>query len=215
MAANQRKGLAYITDITAADQLAQAFKDAKATVRHQANIEKAVMRSSGVLFASPEAGTKQLAAYEPLIEARAAALMNEVQVTFKLAAATWKTAATEPLPTDLEKLAARLVVERVPPPPGTAGGPGGGFGGGGFGGPQNREVAAAMQKIPQHMRSEINPLLGRKMTAMEIRDFLTGEFEPVPLDDVMNYLRAAEKAGTIRLTERVEPARPGARAKKP
>jgi len=215
MAANQRKGLAYITDSTAADQLAQAYKDARATVRHQANIEKAVVKSSGVLFASPEAGAKQLSAYEPLIEARAAALMNEVQATFKLAAAIWKAPATEPLPTDLEKQAARLVVERTPPPAGATAGPGGGFGGGGFGGPQNREVAAAMQKIPQHMRSELNPLLGRKMTAMEIRDFLTGEFEPVPLEDLMNYLRAAEKAGTIKLTERVEPAKPGARAKKP
>ena len=92
---------------------------------------------------------------------------------------------------------------------GAGGGPGGGFGG-----PQNREVAAAMQKIPQHMRSELNPLLGRKMTAMEIRDFLTGEFEPVPLEDVMNYLRAAEKAGTIKLTERPEPAKAGSRARR-
>jgi aminopeptidase YwaD len=171
-------------------------------------VEKAVVKSSGVLFASPEAGTKALSAYEPLIDARAAALLNEVTATFKLAASTWKAPATEPLPTDLEKEAAGLVVERVPPPPGAPAGPGGGFGGG-FGGPQNREVAAAMQKIPQHMRSELNPLLGRKMTALEIRDFLTGEFEPVPLEDVMNYLRAAEKAGTITLTARVEPLKPG------
>ncbi|HRB14096.1 MAG TPA: M28 family peptidase, partial [Vicinamibacteria bacterium] len=215
MAANQRKGLGYIADITGADQLAQAYKDARATVRHQANVEKAVVKSSGVLFASPEAGARQLAVFDPLIEARTAALMNEVAATFKLAAATWKTPATEPLPTDLEKQAARLVVERVPPPAGGAGGPGGGFGSGGFGGPQNREVAAAMQKIPQHMRSELSPLLGRKMTALEIRDFLTGEFEPVPLEDVMNYLRAAEKAGTIKLTERPEPAKPSSRVRKP
>jgi hypothetical protein len=212
MAANQRKGLAYIADVTDAAQLAQAYKDAKATVRHQANIEKAVVKSSAVLFASPEAGARQLATWEPLIEARAGALMNEVTATFKLAAATWKAPAAEPLPTDLEKQASRLIVERVPPPPGAAAGPGGGFGG--FG-PQNREVAVAMQKIPQHMRSEINPLLGRKMTALEIRDFLTGEFEPVPLEDVMNYLRAAEKTGTIKLTEPPQPAKPGAKPKKP
>jgi len=214
MAANQRKGLAYLADVTAADQLGQAYKDAKATVRHQADIEKAVLKSSGVLFASPEAGAKQLAAYEPLIEARATASMNEVTTTFKLAASTWKAPATEPLPTDLEKQAARLIVERIPPPPGAAGGAGGGFGGG-FGGPQNREVTAALQKIPQHMRSELTPLLSRKMTALEIRDFLTGEFEPLSLEDLMNYLRAGEKAGTLKLTERVEPAKPGGRAKKP
>ncbi len=95
------------------------------------------------------------------------------------------------------------MIERVPPPAGAGGpgGPGGGFGGG-FGGPQNPAVAAALQKIPQHMRSELTPLLGRGMTALEIRDFLTGEFEPVALEDVVAYLRAAEKAGTVKITER-------------
>jgi hypothetical protein len=203
MAANLRKGLGYIGDVTDAAQLAQAYKDAKATVRHQANIEKAVLKSSGVLFANADAATKQLAPFEPLIEARAAGLQNEVSAAFKLAAATWKAPAVEPPLTDLEKEAARLVIERVPPPAGAGGpgGPGGGFGGG-FGGPQNPAVTAALQKIPQHMRSELTPLLGRGMTALEIRDFLTGEFEPVPLEDVVAYLRAAEKAGTVKITER-------------
>ena len=63
-------------------------------------------------------------------------------------------------------------------------------------------MTAALQKVPQHVRSELTALLGRKMTAMEIRDFLTGEFEPVSLDDLLAYLRAAEKAGTLKLTER-------------
>ena len=42
-------------------------------------------------------------------------------------------------------------------------------------------------------------LLGKKKTALEIRDFLTGEFEPVPLQDVMAVLRAREAAGQIKL----------------
>lgn len=203
MSSNLRKGLGYIGDVTDAAQLAQAYKDAKATVRHQANIEKAVLKSSGVLFANADAATKQLAPFEPLIEARAAALQNEVSAAYKLAAATWKAPSIEPPLTDLEKEAARLVIERVPPPAGAGGpgGPGGGFGGG-FGGPQNPAVTAALQKIPQHMRSELTPLLGRGMTALEIRDFLTGEFEPVALEDVVAYLRAAEKAGTVKITER-------------
>jgi aminopeptidase YwaD len=214
MAANQRKGLGYITDVTAGDQLAQAYKNARATIRHQANIEKAVVKSSAVLFANTEAGAKQLAAYEPLIEARSAALQNEVAATFKIAAATWNVSAVEPVASDLEKQAARLVVERVPPPAGAGGGPGGGGGGGGFGGPQNPAVTAALQKIPQHMRSELTALLSKKITAMEIRDFLTGEFEPLSLDDLMAYLRAGEKAGTIKLTERPEETKPGTRPKK-
>jgi aminopeptidase YwaD len=42
-------------------------------------------------------------------------------------------------------------------------------------------------------------LLGKKKTPLEIRDFLSGEFEPVPLADVMAVLRARETAGAIRL----------------
>jgi len=37
---------------------------------------------------------------------------------------------------------------------------------------------------------------------LEIRDFLSGEFEPVPLADVMAVLRAREAAGTITLVPR-------------
>ena len=179
-----------------------------ATVRHQSNIEKAVVKSSGVLFSDIDGGAKRLAAYEPLIEARTVAQLNEVTATFKLAAAQWSVPAIEPVASDLEKQAARLVVERVPPPAGA----GGGFGGGGFGGPQNPAAAAAQQKIPQHMRAEMNPLLSRKITALEIRNFLTGEFEPLPLADLMAYLRAMETAGTVKLTE-VSPPSPSPKTK--
>ena len=44
------------------------------------------------------------------------------------------------------------------------------------------------------------------MTALEIRDFLSGEFEPVPLADVMAVLRARETSGQIRLVPK--PAEP-------
>ena len=57
------------------------------------------------------------------------------------------------------------------------------------------------------MNAELTILLGKKKTALEIRNFLTGEFEPVPLADVMAVLRAREAAGTIRLVSKpVEPA---------
>ena len=69
MAANQRKGLGYIGDITDGSQLAQAYTDAKAAVKHQANIEKAVIKSVSVLFNNPaDAEKKLVATYHPLIE---------------------------------------------------------------------------------------------------------------------------------------------------
>jgi aminopeptidase YwaD len=198
MTANQRKGLGYIGDVTSASQLAQAYTDAKAAVRHQANIEKAVIRSASVLFANPAEADKRLAAtYEPLIEARAAQLTAEVKATYAFAAATWKVPATEPLQSDFEKTAARTIVERVAPAGGAGGGRAGGGGGGARGAGGGRGAAS---NIPGHMTGELNALLGRGMTVTEIRDFISGEFEPVPLQDVWDYVKAQETAGQVKLS---------------
>jgi aminopeptidase YwaD len=56
------------------------------------------------------------------------------------------------------------------------------------------------------MNAELTILLGKRITALEIRDFLSGEFEPVPLADVMAVLRARETSGQIRLVPK--PAEP-------
>ncbi|HEY0931727.1 MAG TPA: M28 family peptidase [Gemmatimonas sp.] len=195
MAANQRKGLSYIGDITSADQLAQAYTDAKATVRHQANIEKSVIKSVSVLFADPAAAEKRLTAtYIPLIDARAASLQAEVKATYTMAAANWKVAATEPAMSALELEAGRTLVQRTPPAAGAApAGPGGGGGGG-------ARPAPTPTRIPQHMTSELNAVVGRGMSILDIRDFISGQFEPVPLQDVWDHIKNMEKAGTVTLT---------------
>jgi hypothetical protein len=43
-------------------------------------------------------------------------------------------------------------------------------------------------------------VLGRGMTVLEIHDFISGEFEPVPLQDVWDYVKAQEAAGSVKLT---------------
>lgn len=196
MAANQRKGLGYIGDVTSADQLAQAYTDAKAAVRHQANIEKSVIKSVSVLFADPAAAEKRLTAtYIPLIDARAAALLAEVKATYTLAAATWKVPATEPVMSALEQEASRTIVNRKPATAAPGGGPGGPGGPGGGGRP-----APTPTRIPPHMTGELNAVLDRGMSVLDIRDFISGEFEPVPLQDVFDHIRNMEKAGTVTLT---------------
>ena len=49
------------------------------------------------------------------------------------------------------------------------------------------------------MNAELTILLGKGKTALEIRDFLTGEFEPLSLDDLMAVLKARAAAGSIKL----------------
>ena len=54
--------------------------------------------------------------------------------------------------------------------------------------------------MPQEFNAEFNILLGRgNLTVLEMRDFLSGEFTPLPLADVMAVLRAREAAGTVKL----------------
>lgn len=202
MTANQRKGLGYIGDVTDASQLAQAYTDAKAAVRHQANIEKAVVKSASVLFANPaDAEKKLIATYHPLIDARTNALLAEVKATYALAAATWKVPATEPVQSELEKQAARTIVERVAPAAGAAGAGGRGAGAGGpppgGGGGRGPGVAS---RVPGHMSGELTALLNRGMTVLEMHDFIAGEFEPLPLQDVWDYVKAMETSGAVKLS---------------
>jgi hypothetical protein len=202
MTSNQRKGLGYIGDAADGAHLARAYTDAKAAVRHQANIEKAVVKSASVLFANPADAEKRLAAtYDPLIEARAAALLAEVKATYALAAATWKVPATEPVQSDLEKEAARTIVERVAQAAPAGGGGGrGGAGGGAGGGRGGGGRGGVASRIPGDMTGELNAVLGRGMSVLEIHDFISGEFEPVPLQDVWDYVKAQETAGAVKLT---------------
>lgn len=212
----QRKGLGYLTDAADAAALGEAFKEARNAVRHQVEIEKAALQSAAVLFPNPAEGRQRLATLEPLIDQRAAALQAEIAAFYKLSAAAHQAPAMEPAPGALDQKAARLVVEPVA----TSGGRGG-FGGG-FGPgapapmtPERAALMAATQKIPSHMTSELRTLLARRPTVAQIRDFLAGEFEPLPLADLMTYFEAQEKAGLVKLVEKpADAARPASRKPK-
>ncbi len=215
----QRKGLAYLADVSEGATLGEGFKEARNAVRHQSAIEKGVVRSATVLFDSPaEAGTK-LAEFESLIDQRAEALQNEVRAFYAMKAEQGKAEAQEPAASELETQAARMVPERI-------GGQGPGGGGGGAMqqaiarlSPEDRAaVQAAMSKVPMHMAGEVNTLVGqnpeKKWTVLAIRDFVSGEFEPLPLADLMDYFKAAERIGALKLSELQDRAKPAAKAKK-
>ena len=226
MGAAQRKGLSYLADVSNAAELAGAYREAQVAVRHQQQIEKDVVRSAAVLFGNPAEAQKKLFALETLVDLRGAALQNEVKAFYQHQAALWNAVAAEPAPTEAEKEAAGLIPERVPQ---QAGAPGGGpGGGGGFGGQQQAlqrlsaeeraALQAAVSRIPSHAMGELNMLVTqnaqRKRTVLEIRDFLSGEFEPVALADLMTYFRMQEKAGTMKLNVKPEEAKPAPAPKK-
>ncbi|MBC7844472.1 MAG: hypothetical protein H7099_19340 [Gemmatimonadaceae bacterium] len=56
--------------------------------------------------------------------------------------------------------------------------------------------------LPDEFNAELTLLLRKNMTVGQIRDFLSGEFTPLPLADVMAVLRVREARGQIRLVPR-------------
>jgi hypothetical protein len=208
MGGSERKGTAYMADATSVDALTAAWKEARVAIRHQADVEKGVVRSSGVLYADPAGAPKRLAGIEAAIDRKAAAMLDEARAAYVLHAQRLNTPpAFDPPQSADEKEAANLLVQCASGEPTFSGCGGGGGRGGGRGGGGGRGAAgAAGPSLPQHMNAEFNILLGKKLSALEIRDFLSGEFEPVPLADVMAVLRAREAAGTIKLVPRATAA---------
>ena len=191
MGESQRKALSYLVDAVQADQIGTMYTEARNAVRHQAEVEKAVVRSTSALYVDPPAAATKLSALEDLIDRRSDALLDEVKQIYKLEAQRRKVSASEPKQGALEKEASKLMVERV-------GTQGRGFGRGGFG--QLSEAdQGSLAKVPQHMSSEISILIGRGKSVLEVRDFLSGEFEPLPLADLMEYLKVMEKLERVKL----------------
>ncbi len=195
MGESHTKGLGYMSDATNAAALTDAYKEARVAILHQAEVEKGVVSSASILWTNADSGKQKTAAFLPLIDQRAAALLNEVKAAYQLQAMQRGVSAAEPVMTAEEREAANLVVESVAGA--GRGGGGGGGGGGGRGG--GRGGGNAGPTIPQEMNAELTLLLAKHKTALEIRDFLSGEFTPLPLADLMTVLHAREAAGTLKL----------------
>ncbi len=193
MGESHTKGLGYMADATNAS-LTDGYKEARVAILHQAEVEKGVVNSASILWTNVDNGKQKTAAFAPLIDQRASALLNEVKAAYQLQATQRGVPAPEPVMTAEEREAANLVVESVG---GGGGRGGGGGGGGGRGGGRGGNAGPA---LPQEMNAEFTILLGQHNTALEIRDFLSVEFTPLPLADLMAVLHARETAGTVKLT---------------
>jgi hypothetical protein len=190
MGESHTKGLGYMADAADAASLTDGYKEARVAILHQAEVEKGVVNSASILWTNVDNGKQKTAAFAPLIDQRASALLNEVKAAYQLQAMQRGVPAAEPVMTAEEREAGNLVVESV------AGGGRGGGGGRGAGGGRGGNAGPA---IPQEMNAELTLLLGKHKTALEIRDFLSGEFTPLPLADLMAVLHAREAAGTLKL----------------
>jgi hypothetical protein len=205
----QRKGLGYLADAPGdGGHLLDAYRDALITVQHQSEVERAVVGSTSVLYGNAAGAQQNLQAQQSLISMTSTSLQNELKAYYQSQAQRMGITATEPMLTDAEKLAARTFPESVQAAGGRGGAGGGGGGGGGRGG-------AAPSRIPQHMNAELNILIRQKKSVLEIRNFLSGEFEPLPLADLVDYFQAQEKAGAMKLVVQPELPPPPTKGTKP
>jgi peptidase M28-like protein len=180
MGESHTKGLGYLADATTDEDLTVAYREARVAVLHQAEIEKAVVRSASVMWTDIDVGRERTAAFGPLIDGRAAALLDEVGAAYRLQAQQRGVSAAEPELTAAEREASGLRVEAI------------------SGVSRGRRGRGGVS-LPDEFNAEFSLLLQRGMTVLEMRDFLSGEFTPVALEDLMRVLRAREAAGSIRL----------------
>src|SRR5208282_458932 len=131
MGESHTKGLGYMADATSAAALMDGYKEARIAILHQAEVEKGVVNSASILWTNVDNGKKNTAAFAPLIDQRASALLNEVKAAYQLQAMQRGVPAPEPVITEAEREAANLIVESIG---GTGRGAGGGGRGGGGGG---------------------------------------------------------------------------------
>ena len=133
MGESHTKGLGYMADTANATALSNGYKEARIAILHQAEVEKGVVNSASILWTNAANGKQKTAAFVPLIDQRAASLLNEVKAAYQLQATQRGVPAAEPVLTAEEREAANLVVEAVAGAGrgGGRGGPGGAGGGGG------------------------------------------------------------------------------------
>ncbi|MFI5176642.1 MAG: hypothetical protein ACHQKY_17410, partial [Terriglobia bacterium] len=159
---------------------------------------------------SSEVRQKTIAPFLSLIDERTQVAEKQIKEFYLLRT---NTAPPDLRLTEEEAKAARLIPER-------SGGQGG-FGGlgGGMAALLDQQPEAdrkvleeALSKVPQHITAELNVMVTRngdkndprKYSVLDIRNFLSGEFEPIALADVMAYFKAQEKLKSIKLIEKAE-----------
>ncbi len=174
------KGLGYLADVTDEAELNVAYREALNAVRHQVAVEQEVVRSARVMWTDSENGAENTEAFVPLIERRAEPLLAEVRAAYELQARQRGLRSRDPELTAEEREAVSLVVEQIEGGSRPRGGP----------------------SLPDEFMAEFRSVVGDGMTALEIRDFLAGQFTPLPLADLMAVLRSYEESGAIRLVRR-------------
>jgi hypothetical protein len=153
-----------------------------------------------VLFADAAEGARQVSALEKVIGRREATMQDGIETYYRLRADLWGVRPAGLTLTDAEQRASDTTVGDGPNSTGGVGIFARRAAMAALTSAQREALTAAEARIPQHMRAELRILLREGRSALAIRDFLSGEFDPLALDILLGYLRVQEDVGFVSLT---------------
>lgn len=183
-----------LAEATTAEALQAAYKEAQASVRWSYWREVGQVRSATALTSGDSRMTARVAAIAEAMAAGEAVDRTRVEAAYLGRAASIGVApALAPALTTDEEAAARLVPAMKPLDP-TAprfGGPGGRPGAGG-----------PAPALTGYYASEARSLADGTRSILDIHGAIGTEFGPVPLERVVSFFRALEKAGTLTIDEK-------------
>ncbi|HSK11477.1 MAG TPA: DUF4910 domain-containing protein [Vicinamibacterales bacterium] len=188
-----------LADATTPDALHAAYKEALTIVRWSYWRETEQVRSATALTAGDARMAGQVANMAAAMAAGEAVDRKRVEAAYLARAAALEVKPVlAPAPTPDEEAAARLVPALAPVAPGGAGQRPGGPGGTGPG----AGGQATPPPLAGYYASEARSLADGSRSVLDIHGAISAEFGPVPLDRVVAFFRAAEKAGAATITEK-------------
>jgi hypothetical protein len=189
IAADLRDAMAFISSATA-ETYAESYKEALNLVKQAYVRERLDVRSAATLAIGDNGVTAEVNALADTLTASETADTARVELAAKAAATRLKTAFTDaPVLTAAEQAAAKLIPTRVTNPPAAQGGRGAGAG------PGAPAAAPAGPTLTGYYTQEARNFADGQRSILDIRNAVAAEFGPVSIDAVVNFSRAAERAG--------------------
>ncbi len=190
-----------IADASSPEALQSACKEALNIVRWAYWRETEQVKSAAAVAAGNSRLAGRVAAIATAMAAGEAVDRKRVEAAYQGRAEALDAVALLPLALTAEEEAASRLVPAFKPAAGGATRPAGGPGGpGSAGGP-----AGGTPTLTGYYASEARSMTDGARSILDIRGAISAEFGPVPLERVLAFFRAAEKAGSMTIIEKPAP----------
>ncbi len=181
---------------SAAAELNDNYKEALNVVRQAYVRERLDVKSAGTLAMGDKGAIAEINALAATLDPAEQVDISRVKVAYRGAAARLKVTPVETPALAADELAAsKIVPTRVIPPP-AAGGGGGRGGRGGAGGPPSA--------LTGYYTQEARNFTDGQRSVLDVRNAISAEFGPVPVENVVRFFREGAAAGQYTIAEKTD-----------